>query len=111
MGKPRDEVARTSRQRSLVSLDAHSARYVDITLLLSRIVIIDHAMLLIVSPMCPVRDIVLRIVQYVLLCSLVALGGQFRVSRRGSVRRREGGEREVLRRAQVGTNAGRALEG
>ena len=38
-------------------------------------------------------------------------GRQFRVPRRGSVRRREDGEREVRRRAQAGANAWRAVEG
>ena len=36
---------------------------------------------------------------------------QFRVPRRGSVRRREDGEREVRRRVQAGSNAWRAVEG
>ena len=38
-------------------------------------------------------------------------GRQFRVPRRGSVRRREDGEREVRRRVQAGANAWRAVEG
>ncbi len=37
-------------------------------------------------------------------------GRQFRVSRRGSVRRREDGEREVRRRVQAGAIAWRAVE-
>ena len=38
-------------------------------------------------------------------------GRQFRVSRRGSVRRREDGEREVRRRVQAGAIAWKAVEG
>ena len=38
-------------------------------------------------------------------------GGQFRVPRRGSVRRRDDEEREACRRAQAGENAWRAVGG